>query len=486
VKNIGLYPRVQTDTAAAKIVSQAGAVSLVETVRAAGLDRVLSEALARWRKPLARHDPGKIVTDLALALAVGGDCLADVAVLRAEPSVFGPVASDPTVSRLVDTLAADADRALAAIDAARAVARARVWAAAGQHAPNYAADADSPVVIDVDATLVTSHSDKEWAAPTFKKGFGFHPLLVFADHGAGGTGEPLSVMLRKGNAGSNTAADHIEVLRRAFAQLPGYKPGRRPGRSVLVRADGAGGTHEFLSWLTGQRVQYSVGFTLPDTFTTELTLLDKEKLWQAAYDGDGQIRDGAFVAEATGLLNLGSWPAGMRVIVGKERPHPGAQLRITDHDGNRVTAFATNTTSGQLADLELRHRRRARCEDRIRIAKDTGLRNLPLHDFDQNRIWLAIVALAVELTAWLQMLALVDHPHAGGNPNDSGSGCSRSQPGSLTTAGPAACTSPPTRPGPHSSPKQSTGSGSSQHPAERPTERTYNQKATGQWTRRTE
>ncbi|MDT0264262.1 IS1380 family transposase, partial [Jatrophihabitans lederbergiae] len=269
MKNIGLYPRVQTDTAAAKIVSQAGAVSLVETVRAAGLDRVLSEALARWRKPLARHDPGKIVTDLALALAVGGDCLADVAVLRAEPSVFGPVASDPTVSRLVDTLAADADRALAAIDAARAVARARVWAAAGQHAPNYAADADSPVVIDVDATLVTSHSDKEWAAPTFKKGFGFHPLLVFADHGAGGTGEPLSVMLRKGNAGSNTAADHIEVLRRAFAQLPGYKPGRRPGRSVLVRADGAGGTHEFLSWLTGQRVQYSVGFTLPDTFTTE-------------------------------------------------------------------------------------------------------------------------------------------------------------------------------------------------------------------------
>jgi len=260
--------------------------------------------------------------------------------------VFGPVASDPTVSRLVDTLAADADRALAAIDAARAVARARVWAAAGQHAPNYAADADSPVVIDVDATLVTSHSDKEWAAPTFKKGFGFHPLLTFADHGADGTGEPLSVMLRKGNAGSNTAADHIEVLRRAFAQLPGHKPGRRPGRSVLVRADGAGGTHEFLSWLTGQRVQYSVGFTLPDTFTTELTLLDKAEVWQPAYDGDGKVRDGAFVAEVTGLLNLASWPAGMRVILRKERPHPGAQLRITDHDGNRVTAFATNTTRG--------------------------------------------------------------------------------------------------------------------------------------------
>ncbi|MDQ2836826.1 MAG: IS1380 family transposase [Actinomycetota bacterium] len=410
VKNIGLYPRVQTDTAATKVVSQAGAVALVETVRAAGLDRGLSQALSRWRKPLARHDPGKILTDLSIALAVGGDCLADVAVLRAEPSVFGAVASDPTVSRLVDTLAADPDRALKAIDSARAAARAQVWAAAGQHSPDHGASVEDPVVIDIDATLVTAHSEKELAAPTFKRGFGFHPLLTFLDHGQDGTGEPLSTMLRKGNAGSNTAADHITVLKAAFAQLPRHRPGRRPGRSVLVRADGAGGTHELLSWLTGQRVQYSVGFTLPDTFPAELALLDNAKLWQPAYDGSGQIRDGAFVAEATGLLNLGSWPEGMRVIIRKERPHPGAQLRITDHDGNRVTAFATNTTRGQLADLELRHRRRARCEDRIRISKDTGLRNLPLHDFDQNRIWLAIVALAVELTAWLQLLAFTDHP----------------------------------------------------------------------------
>jgi hypothetical protein len=229
VKNIGLYPRVLTDTAVPNIVSQAGAVALVDTVRAAGLDRSLSQALSRWRKPLARHDPGKIVSDLAIALAVGGDCLADVAVLRAEPEVFGLVASDPTVSRLVDTLAADVDRALTAIDTARAAARATVWAAAGQHSPDHGASAETPVVIDVDATLITAHSDKEHAAPTFKRGFGFHPLLTFADHGPGGTGEPLSVMLRKGNAGSNTAADHIAVLKAAFAQLPGHKPGRRPG-----------------------------------------------------------------------------------------------------------------------------------------------------------------------------------------------------------------------------------------------------------------
>jgi Transposase DDE domain group 1 len=119
------------------------------------------------------------------------------------------------------------------------------------------------------------------------------------------------------------------------------------------------------------------------------------------------------VAELTGLLDLSGWPKGMRVIVRKERPHPGAQLRITDVDGMRITAFATNTRPGgpgtQLADLELRHRRRARAEDRIRCAKDTGLTNLPLHDFDQNRIWCALVALACELTAWLQTLALTGH-----------------------------------------------------------------------------
>ncbi len=255
--------------------------------------------------------------------------------------------------------------------------------------------------------------------------------MAFVDHGAGGTGEPLAFLLRKGNAGSNTAADHICVARAAFAQLPGHRPGsrpghrpgsrpgsrsnNRPGKTVLVRTDGAGGTHAFVDWLTGQRVQYSVGFTLPDSFTTQLKILDAADVWRPALDSEEQIRPDAMVADATGLLDLTAWPAGMRVIVRKERPHPGAQLRITDVNGWRVTAFATNTPAAggprrSCAHLELRHRRRARCEDRIRIAKDTGLTNLPLHDFDQNRIWLAVVALAVELTTWWQLLALADHP----------------------------------------------------------------------------
>ena len=404
----GLYPRVQADTGGTGVVSQAGGVALVETVRVAGLDRALSLALGRWRKPTARHDPGKVITDLAVTLALGGDCLADVALLRAEPGVFGAVASDPTVSRIIDALAADAPRALKAIDTARACARSHVWRLAGEHAPDRGIDADRPLIIDTDATLITAHSDKELAAPTFKRGFGFHPLWAFLDHGAEGSGEPLTCLLRNGNAGSNTAADHITVVKAALAQLPGHKSGTRPGRKVLIRADGAGATHEFLNWMVSQRLSYSVGFTLPATFAQTLTRMP-QKGWTPAYDSDGHVRDGAWVADVTGLLDLKSWPAGMRVIVRKERPHPGAQLRITDADGHRVTAFATNTSRGQLAALELRHRRRARCEDRIRNSKDTGLMNLPLHDFAQNQIWCAIVALAVELTAWMQMLTLAGH-----------------------------------------------------------------------------
>jgi hypothetical protein len=404
-----LYPRVRVDGAAAGLVSQAGAAVLVETVRAVGLDTALSQVMGPWRKPTAVHDPGKVLTDLTLMLALGGDCLADIALLREEPALFGPVASDATVSRTIAALATDASRALAAIDAARAQVRARAWQLAGQRAPDHGQSQARPVVIDVDATLVTAHSDKEQAAPTFKKGFGFHPLAAFVDHGQDGTGEPLAVMLRKGNAGSNTAADHVTVIREALTQLPSHRPGIRPGRSVLVRIDGAGCTHDLVERLTRRRLSYSVGFTLPTNFETTLRKIPKQA-WTKAYDGDGQVRDGAWVADVTGMLDLTSWPAGMRIIIRKERPHPGAQLRITDIDGNRVTAFATNTTRGQLADLELRHRRRARCEDRIRIAKDTGLRNLPLHSFAQNQIWLALVALACELTAWMQTIALHSHP----------------------------------------------------------------------------
>lgn len=126
------------------------------------------------------------------------------------------VASDPTVSRLVERLAADVDAATAAIRSARAEARSRVW---DRRRP-VAGPRGGQVVVDLDVTLVTARSDQEWAAPTIKRGYGFHPMMAFCDHGGGGSGEGLVGMLRTGSAGANAAADHIAVLDAALAQLP--------------------------------------------------------------------------------------------------------------------------------------------------------------------------------------------------------------------------------------------------------------------------
>lgn len=292
-----------------------------------------------------------------------GDCLADLATQRGRNDVFGPVASDPTVSRLIAELARSPAAALAVIAGARATARSHVWTLLGPGAPNAAIDAAAPLIIDLDATLVTAHSDKASAAGNYKGGYGFHPLTAHIDHGRGGTGEVATLLLRPGNAGANTAADHITALGHALAQIPGLAP--RPGRKILVRADSAGGTHDFLEHLTKLRVSYSAGYGL-DQRPGDLVDTLPAAAWTPAYDADSTPRQNADVAELTGVMDLSGWPTGMRVIVRREKPRPGAQLRITDRNGWRLTAFANNTHRGQLADLELRHRQRARCEDRIR------------------------------------------------------------------------------------------------------------------------
>lgn len=393
------------DSARESLVSSAGGVLLRQTVRLSGLDRALSMALAPWRSERASHDPGKVLLDLATAVALGGDCLADVAVVRAQPEVFGIVASDPTVSRLIGTLAGDVDAAMVAIRAARAAAREQVWQ---RRRPVPGAAGKSRVIVDLDATLVGAHSEKELAAPTFKRGFGFHPLFAFLDHGEAGSGETLAGMLRTGSAGANTAADHIAVLDAALAQLPESERAH-----VLVRTDTGGGVKAFLHHITGLGLEYSVGFYGVSTVQEALEKLPRQA-WRTAIDGDGQPRDGAQVAELTGYLpeTLRGWPSGMRVIARRERPHPGAQLRLTDQEGWRITCFATNTRGPgwRLAELEVRHRQRARAEDRIRGLKDTGLRNLPFHGFAQNQIWLEVVALAADLLVWTQTLAWHDAP----------------------------------------------------------------------------
>lgn len=227
-KRSGLYPHARVDAAKVPALAQAGGVLLTRTARVSGLDAALSEALAPWRKPLARHDPAKVLLDLAIAVALGGDDCSDANLLRAEPGLYGPVASDATISRTIAALAVDVGKVEKAVASARACARDHAWNQAAAHAPNHAVSADKPLVIDLDATLITAHSDKENAAPTFKRGYGFHPLCAFLDHGAEGTGEPLAMLLRPGNAGSNTAADHEQVVKDALKNVPGLNPAR-PG-----------------------------------------------------------------------------------------------------------------------------------------------------------------------------------------------------------------------------------------------------------------
>jgi len=392
----------------------------VETARRSGLAKLLSRLLGPWRGPLATHDPGKIVLDLAVAVALGGDAACDIAVLRAQPGVFGPVASDPTVSRLIARLAKDADTALAAITGARASARERVWDVAG------APVQDGKVVIDLDATLLDAHSEKERASRTWKKGFGFHPLLGFVDHGTGGAGEPVAELLRPGRAGSNTAADHVTVLDAALAQLPARRRARdEHGRvPVLVRTDAAGATKEFAGHLAAAGVEFSLGANLGHVDTQTALAALPAPAWTPAYQARKpraaqtgvQIdpHDGAWVAEASGLVELSAWPAGTRLILRKERPHPGAQLTFTDIDGLRITALLTDTgpriVPGQLAGLELRHRQHARVEDRIRQGKAMGLRNLPCRAEGENAAWLEAVLAAGDLVTWTKLIAFADQP----------------------------------------------------------------------------
>ena len=195
--------------------------------------------------------------------------------LRTQPGVYGLVASDPTISRLFTAVSAvKPAKALAAINTSRARAREHVWGRAGKNSPLHGVTAGNPVVIDLDASLLNSHSEKEDARPTWKKGFGFHPLISFLDHGTEGTGEPLAILLRPGNAGSNTVTDHIQMVKDSLKQLPKE---HRSGRKVMIRTDSAGGTHGFLEWPSAKHrnLGYSVGFPIHGAVEAVLPLIPK-------------------------------------------------------------------------------------------------------------------------------------------------------------------------------------------------------------------
>ena len=386
----------------AGVVPLAGSVAVRLLADRVGLTDGLSAALARPGFSPG-HARGQVWVDVAVMLTAGGEAIADIDTLRHQPDLWGPVASAPTVWRTMDEAT---PAALARVEKARSQARRHVWGLLPTLPASKVAGTDlaEMVVLDVDATLVAAHSEKDQARATFKGGFGFHPIGVWCDN----TTELLAVTLRPGNAGSNHAGDHIDVLRRAVDQIPAAHR-----RRLLIRADGAGATHELLDWLTeqgqvrGRRLEYSIGFPTKNTALTSAITAIPERAWKPAVAADGEVRDGADVAEATGLLELRRWPTGMRVIVRRERPHPGAQLSLLEEaDGWRYQAFATNTQVGQLAFLEARHRAHARVEDRIKAAKDSGLGRFASREYAINQAWLKIVAVAADLTAWLRLLAL--------------------------------------------------------------------------------
>jgi hypothetical protein len=411
VKGIAAAPRVKVSADGHGVVSHAGMGLLRELADLTGLPAQVTAALTDTYKGPWVYAPGAVFADLAAAVADGADCIDGVGQLCGDREhVFGAAASTTTMWRLVDQRV-DATH-LVGVRAARAVARANAWAAGAAPAPGEC------LHIDIDATLTIDHSDnKENAASTWKKTFGHHPLLAFLDRPEIAGGEALAGLLRAGSAGSNTAADHVTVLEQALASLP---PDWRPGPhnveapKVVVRSDSAGATHAFAKACRDHQAGFSFGYPVSVGVQDAVDTLNRGNAWYPAIEATGGIRDGAWVAEATNLVNLSAWPAGTRLILRKERPHPGAQLRFTDADGMRVTAFITDTppgvVPGQLAGLEWRHRQHARVEDRIRQAKATGLANLPCHGFDPNAAWLEIIMAATDLVAWAKLIGFVDQP----------------------------------------------------------------------------
>jgi Transposase DDE domain group 1 len=367
--------------------------------------------------------------------------ISDFRVIGDLRELFGPVASVPTCWRTLDEIAGGGSRSLARITAAVNTARRRTWAGIeARHGgiPGIAvADKtlEGATGLRLDATVVTSHSDKQGAEPNFK-GFGLHPLGCWCDN----TGEPLAATLRPGSAGSNTAADHLAVLDAAITALP---PKHR--RRLMVTCDGAGASHDLIAHLDklasrpGHQLTYSVGWELGQRERTAITAVP-EQAWQIAVDARGEVRERraddacagrgcahrrcwieeAHVTELTALLRggragdqLAGWPSAMRVFARRERPHPGAQLTLFEAVGGwRYSLWVTNLPErtrgwrGQLAYIDAAHRAHARVEDAIRTGKDTGIGKFPSHQLGHNRAWLAAALTAATLLAWLRLLTL--------------------------------------------------------------------------------
>ena len=380
--------KVDVRADASGLSSRAGTVLSALVAARLGLTDGLSGALAGTRERRSGHDPGGVFCDLAVMLADGGRCVSDLAALAGQALLFGEVASVSTARRVLLSIG---EEELDRVRAARAIARSRAWQAGA---------APDRVILDFDATPIDSHSEKEHAAGHYKGGFGFNPLLVTCGR------EVLAGILRPGNAGANNAADHLRVLELALEQLPR----QALDGPILARADSAGASHDFAFACRETDIRYSLGYPVHAPVREQILKLG-ESAWRPALNQDGEPRDGAWVAELTGLVNLDAWPTGTRLIVRRERPHPGAQLAFTDLDGHRFQCFITDQDSDDLAALEVLHRQHAEVEDRVKTLKATGGSHLPFHSFTANAAWLELAILGHDIIVWTQQLTL-DGEHA--------------------------------------------------------------------------
>ena len=397
--------RVRIEAEGDGVVAHVGLHALGALADRLGLGGALSARIPPRGERLPVHDRGKVVVQAMLMLAGGGEACSDIEPLRAQERLFGAVPSDSTLYR---TFRHDLGAAtLAGVWEAVASVRAQVWRRSS------VTNTVDPVVLDIDATLVEVHSaNKAGTAPTYKRGFGFHPMLCFAD----ATGEALAARLRPGNAGANTVADHLGVLDDAIAQLPAeVAAGHRPGdpadtvtRPVVVRADSAGCTHGFVQGCRARNIGFAVVARSNKDIAAAISRTFAEtgpSRWAPALRQNGEPRDGAQVAELTDLVDTSKSPEGTRLIVRREPLHPGAQQTLLPSVQFRYWGHWTDQP-GDPVDLDASMRAHAHVEDHIRRLKDSGLCRFPFTDLDANRAWLAAVCFAGDLVRWFQLLCL--------------------------------------------------------------------------------
>jgi hypothetical protein len=394
--------RLRVETGGEGVVAHVGLHCLGRFADRLGLADLLSARIPVMSERLPLHDRGKVLVQAMLMMAGGGEACSDIEKLRSQPALFGEVPSDSTLYRTFFQL----DPAtVGGLWEAVAKARSEVWARAA------ATTGEDPVVLDIDASLHEIHSEnKELTGPTYKGGFGFHPVYCFAD----ATGETLAVRLRPGNAGANNVVDLVGVVDQAIAGLPAeVAAGHRLGddaqlvrRAVQVRSDSAAG-RTFAVACRARNVGFAVVARSNERIHAAISRVAYDSgAWQPAVRQDGELRDGAAVIEVTGLVDLSDWPAGTRLIIRREPLHPGAQQSLFPSECYRYWGHYTDTAAVDAVELDRHMRAHAHVEDNIRRLKDSAANRFPFCDFDANSAWLAAVCMADGLVRWFQQLCL--------------------------------------------------------------------------------